>query len=123
MAWKARHHVTVVHVPAVLVGEVLTDGAPRERRGRPQLWVAGGKVVAMMDAEQEGVEGLPGGRAEAHQLQHGTARTGTARTGTAWPGTAAWTGGGAEGAARGPAEAGACRGTLRRIGREDRLRR
>jgi len=77
VAREPRHHVAVVHVPAVLVGEVLPDVAPDERRTRPELGVACRVVVLVVDAEQEGVERFPGGCAELHQLEHDTARAGT----------------------------------------------
>ena len=60
VAREARHHVAVVHPPAVLALEVHADLAAGERRGRPHGLVAGGVEVEVVDTEEEGVERLPG---------------------------------------------------------------
>src|SRR5262249_17336115 len=60
MAGEAGDDVAVIHAPAVLAGEALADVAAGERRRRPQLIVARRVGVVVMDAEQEGVLGVPG---------------------------------------------------------------
>ena len=57
---KARHHVAVVHPPAVLAFEVAADRAARERRVRAHRRVPRRVRVVVVHAEQERVDGLPG---------------------------------------------------------------
>src|SRR5882672_467053 len=59
MARKTGHGVAVVHAPAVLSGEVLTDVAAGQRRRRPHRVVACRVSVVVVDAEQERVGRLP----------------------------------------------------------------
>ena len=52
---EARHPAAVVHRPAVLLGEVVTQGATGELlRGRTEVVHAFGVVVSVMGDEQEG---------------------------------------------------------------------
>ena len=57
---KARHHVAVVHAPAVLALEVLADVAAGERGRGPEPLVAAGIGVVVVHAEQERIRGFPG---------------------------------------------------------------
>ena len=57
---EAGNHVAVIHAPAVLAGEVLTDVTTCERRGGTELGIASRVRVVVMHAEQEGIERLPG---------------------------------------------------------------
>src|SRR6185436_11024502 len=56
---KARHDLTVVHTPAVGAGEVLPEIATGEGGCGAHALVARGVSVVVMDAEEEGVGGLP----------------------------------------------------------------
>ena len=56
---EAGHDVTVIHPPAVDAGKVLSDVMPGQRRGGTKLIVALRVVIDVMNAEQEGVDGLP----------------------------------------------------------------
>jgi hypothetical protein len=58
---EARHHVAVVHVPAVAVGEIAADVAAREGGRGPERLVARGVRVVVVHAEQEGVGRAPRG--------------------------------------------------------------
>src|SRR5688572_27777915 len=59
MPRKSRDGVAVIHAPAVLAGEVLTDVTPCERRRGSHLLVTSRVRVVVIDAEQERVERLP----------------------------------------------------------------
>src|SRR5215208_3144304 len=59
MLGKAGHHVAVVHAPALLAFEILTDLPAAKRRLRAELIVAGGIEIDVMDTEQKRVVCLP----------------------------------------------------------------
>jgi len=59
MLRKPGDQLTVIHAPAVLALEVLTDVPAVQRRRRAQVLVAGGVLVVVMHAEQKRVGGLP----------------------------------------------------------------
>ena len=68
MLREARDDVAVVHPPAVLLLEVLTDVAATERLGRrTELIVSGGIGVVVVNAEQERICGLPRKAQGAHR--------------------------------------------------------
>ena len=56
---EARHHVAVIHPPAVLALEVLPDVVARQRRVGPQPVVAPRVVIDVVDAEEERIGRLP----------------------------------------------------------------
>jgi hypothetical protein len=70
VAREPRHHPAVVHVPPVDAGEVLAEVAAIEGSGRAQFVGAGRVVVAVVGAEQEGVDRGPL-HAQGDGLQHG----------------------------------------------------
>src|SRR5690606_29466193 len=57
---EAGHDLAVVHAPAVLRLEVVSERAAGERGGRPHLFVAGRVGVVVVHAEEERVLGPPG---------------------------------------------------------------
>src|SRR5581483_1964051 len=59
MLRKTRHEIAVIHPPAVLTFEILTDVPSGKRRGRTQMLVAGGIGILMIHAEQKRIGGLP----------------------------------------------------------------
>ena len=71
MLGEARHPAAVVHRPAVLFGEVVTQGATGELlRGRTEVIHAFGVVVSVMGDEQEGVDRGPLGT-QRKRLEYG----------------------------------------------------
>jgi hypothetical protein len=69
MLGEARHHVAVVHAPAVDALEVGADLPAGERGRGAEVLVALGVGVVVVHAEQERVDGRPL-EAERHRLQH-----------------------------------------------------
>src|SRR4029453_14390223 len=59
MLWKTGYHVAVIHPPAVLAFEVLSDVVTCERCGGTELFVALGIVVDVRAAKQKRVPRLP----------------------------------------------------------------
>ena len=59
MRRKARDRAAVVHAPAVLAGEILSDVASVQRRIGPQLRIAARIGVVVVDAEQERIDRGP----------------------------------------------------------------
>ena len=71
MLGEARHPAAVVHRPAVLLGEVVAQGATGELlRGRTEVVHAFGVVVSVMGDEQEGVDRGPLGT-QRKRLEYG----------------------------------------------------
>ena len=56
---EARHDAAVIHAPAVLALEVLADVPTGERGHRPELLIARGVRVVVVDTEEKGIDGLP----------------------------------------------------------------
>ena len=70
---KTGNGTPVVHAPTILNRKILTQVAATEGCGRPHLGVAEGVKVFMVDAEDEGVAGLPRKTkwADAEDVGHG----------------------------------------------------
>ena len=59
--WESGVAVPVIHVPAILSCEVHPDVSPAQVLAiRSHILVSFGEVIEVVDAEQEGVQGLPG---------------------------------------------------------------
>ncbi len=71
MAREAGHHIAVVHAPTVFTLEILADVAAGKRCRGAHALVAGGVGVLVVDAEQEGVGGFPGGAQGADSFDGG----------------------------------------------------
>lgn len=60
MVRKTGNGLAVVHIPAVNTAKVLPNRTPGSTGSRTQLFVTGGVVVQVVNAEQKGVKRLPG---------------------------------------------------------------
>jgi hypothetical protein len=58
--WEAGNLGPVVHAPTIPTGKVHTDVPPFERHSWTHATIAVGIGVIVVNAEQEGVSGLPG---------------------------------------------------------------
>jgi hypothetical protein len=59
MLWETGDHVTVIHVPAIFAGKVLTDVAPSQGRHGPEVGIAEWVVIFVVRAEQERIARRP----------------------------------------------------------------
>jgi hypothetical protein len=59
MLREAGHHLAVVHAPAVLAFEILTQIATSERRCRTEPLIPRGIGVVVVNAKQEWIDSSP----------------------------------------------------------------
>src|SRR2546426_9595576 len=60
MLRESRHNAAVIHAPAILALEVLSDVASLKRGRRSEVIVALWIVIVVIHAEQERIGGFPG---------------------------------------------------------------
>jgi hypothetical protein len=73
MLRKSGHDVAVVHPPAILTLEILTDVVPAERCGWAELLVASRESVGVVHAEEKRIGGVPPAAERPHaanQVRH-----------------------------------------------------